>query len=50
MYDIKNNYIKTFKNIHDACKEINCTYEMIRRVIKKERNQTKGYKFKYNEN
>lgn len=44
---LTNEYIKTFNNIHDACNEINATYEMIQRVTRGERKQTKGFTFKY---
>lgn len=47
MYDIDNNYIKTFKNIHDVCNYTNITYKMIHRVAKGERKYTNGYIFKY---
>jgi LAGLIDADG-like domain len=47
MYDLDNNLIHTFNNIHDACAYIDVKCEAIRRVIRGERSQTKGYKFKY---
>lgn len=42
-----NEFIKTFKNIHEACDEINSTYKQIHRVANGERNHTKGYRFTY---
>lgn len=43
----KNEYVKTFNNIHEACNEINVKYESIQRITRGERKHTKGYSFKY---
>lgn len=48
MYNYSTNeYIKTFKNIHEVCDEIKSTYKQIHRVANGERNHTKGFSFKY---
>lgn len=48
MYDYKKKILlKTFKNIHEACDEINSNYKSIHRVAMGERHHTKGYSFKY---
>jgi len=47
MYDLENNLLKMYKNIHEACDENNLSYKTIHRVAMGERNHTHYLVFRY---
>jgi intein-encoded DNA endonuclease-like protein len=46
-YDINDNLIKTYNNIKECSEDLSIKDKYIYRVLRGDRNQTKGYKFKY---
>ena len=50
LYDLKNNFIKTYKSISIMCKELNLSLGNVGNCLKGRRKSHKNYRFKYHKN